>query len=439
MPFFNELTGLTLSLGALATPAIVSTLVASCLLIGALAGSYPTLVLSGFQPINALKGEARVGGKNRMTRGLVVVQYALAIGLMICAAVMGRQLDYIQNKNLGFSDDQVIVLNTNDFSEGSVQTVEAFKQALAGRPEIAGVSGAGYSFTRSFDNVSWQAPDGTPYASERLRVDYEYLETMGMRLVAGRTFSRAYPSDPTNAAVVNERFVEMMGWTEPLGQRLHGYGPDDAAPLTVIGVVEDYHSQSLHEEIGPVFWHMTPDWPYGNILVRARGGQVAGALQSAEEVWRMVSPDAPFDFFFLDEDVQRQYAGEERWGKIVGYATLIALLISSMGLLGLATLAAARRTKEVGVRKVLGASVPNLVALLSADFLKLVVVATLVAWPLAYVAMQRWLGTFAYRMELGAGLFLAVGAAAVVIALLAVSYQAIRAAWRDPVKSLRYE
>ncbi|MEZ4699798.1 MAG: ABC transporter permease [Rhodothermales bacterium] len=440
LPLFKSLTGLPLTMQPLATPASVGALLLLAAAIGLLAGSYPTFVLSAFKPINALKGEARVGGRVRLTRGLVVFQYALAIALMIATTIMTRQLNYLRHKDLGFDSEQVVVLNTFDFSEQSIQTVESFKQALAGRPEIVSAAGAGYSFTRSYDTVSWQEPDGTPRASARLRVDYEYLDTAGMELVAGRNFSRDYPSDPTHAAIVNESFAKAFGWDQPIGQRLLGYNDDEGAePLTVIGVVKDYHSRSLHEPIGPSFWHMTPSYGFGNVLVRVRPGRVTEALQTIEDTWKAVSPDHPFSFFFLDDDVQQQYAAERRWGQIVGYSTLFAILIASMGLVGLAALAASRRTKEIGVRKVLGASVPALVGLLSRDFLKLVALATVIAWPIAFFGMRRWLETFAYRSDMNAGIFLLVGLAAVLIAFLAIAYQAIRAAIADPVKSLRYE
>ncbi len=438
LPLFNALTDLPLPMAPLGTPIAILSLIALALTVGLLAGSYPTLVLSAFRPIHALKGEARVGGRARLTRALVVLQYALAIVLMIATTIMTRQLTYLYQKDLGFDSEQVVALNTYDFSERSIQTVEAFKQALAGRPEIVSVAGAGYSFTRSYDNVSWQEPDGTPRASARLRVDYEYLDTAGMELVAGRNFSREYPSDPTQSVIVTERFAEAFGWEEPIGQRLVGYD-DEAEPRTVIGVVKDYHSRSLHEPIGASFWHMDPEFGFGAILVRLQPGDVPGALSAIETAWKSVSPDRPFDYFFLDEDVQRQYASERKWAQIVGYSTLFAILIASMGLIGLATLAASRRTKEIGVRKVLGASVPALVGLLSADFLKLIALATVIAWPRAFFAMRRWLDTFAYRTDLGAGVFLLVGFLAIVIAFLAIAYQAIRSALADPVKSLRYE
>ena len=383
----------------LGQPQFILFLVGLAGLIGLVAGSYPALVLSGFRPIQALKGEIKTGGKNWLTRGLVVAQYTLAIALIICAGIMTQQLDYLRNKSLGFDQEQVVVINTSDFSERSVATVETFKQAVSGYPQIVNVAGTGYSFSRSYDGVSWQEPDGTPRSAQRLRVDYDYLQTMDMKLVAGRNFSRDFQTDPLQAVIVNESFVKAFGWDDPVGQQLIGYGPDDATPRTVIGVVEDYHFRSLHEPIGPAFWHMTPDFGLSTIMVRIQPENAQNTLTLLEEKWAEASPNAPFNFYFLDEDIQQQYANETRWSKIVAYSTLFALLIACMGLLGLVALAVSKRTKEIGVRKVLGASVPSLVTLMSKDFLKLVLIATLLAWPLAYFSMNRWLDALLDKMN----------------------------------------
>jgi putative ABC transport system permease protein len=261
-----------------------------------------------------------------------------------------------------------------------------------------------------------------------------------MELIAGRNFSKEFPSDSSDAVIVNEALAKEFGWDDAIGRKISGFrNVQGLEEPTVIGVVKDFHFLSLHNEIAPVILHVNPNWPIRYILVKIANANVPQTLALLRDTWHRVSPNAPFEFYFLDEDVENQYRAETRWGKIVGYASVLAIFIACLGLFGLATLTAAKRIKEIGIRKVLGASVAGLAGLLSKDFVKLVLAANLIAWPIAWYAMNKWLQNFAYRTDINWWVFALAGGLALLTALLTVSTQAIKATLANPVEALRYE
>jgi putative ABC transport system permease protein len=266
-------------------------------------------------------------------------------------------------------------------------------------------------------------------------VDYDFLESMGLDLVQGRAFSPDLPTDSLEALVINETAVQQFGWADPLGKRI---ALSSKQTGTVIGVVKDFHFTSLREAMRPVAFHVRPE-EFRYVSARLRPGNVSQVLARLEEIWQQFAPAYPFDYHFLDEDIDALYETEQRLGRAVTYFTGLAVFIACLGLFGLAAFTAERRTKEIGIRKAMGASVPRIVLLISKDFLRLVFVAFVVAAPLAYFALQTWLDNFAYRIEISWGIFLVAGSLSLVVALLTVSYQSIKAALIDPVKSLRYE
>ena len=446
LPFFNDLAGqeLVLALDG-ATLGLLAGVVA---FVGLVAGSYPALYLSGFDPAAVLKGTLQVkGDKSLFRRGLVVVQFALSIFLVAGTLVMARQLQFLQTKNLGFDKEQVVMMSTTGgFSEG-FQTAELLKQELRGAPGVAGVTASAFAFgDPGWATIGYDAEDGAYREFEANFVQPGYIETMGMKMKAGRAFS-APSADTTRGIVVNEALAEEYGWENPLGKRL-----SDAFDHEIIGVVENFNYASLRSEVGPLVLTTNPNQtlrggtnvefassPDPEIVVRVRGEGVQQALSRIEHTWKQVAPDQPFSFTFLDEAVGRQYRTEERLRRIVTAAAGLSIFIACLGLFGLAALAAVRRRKEIGVRKVLGAKTLGLVGLLAKDFAKLVGVAFLLAAPAVYFTAQRWLTGFAYHMDVGLGTLLAAGAGAMLVALLTVSYHALKAARLNPARALRDE
>ena len=442
LPFFNDLTGKTLGLAYLRDAPAMLMLLGLALGTALLAGAYPAVYLSRFQPIETLKKSVRAQGKNRWMQSLVVVQFALSIFFIAGVLVVSGQVRYLKNKNLGFDGEQVVVIPTHstDLAE-SEQRVNTFKNEAQRHPNVVQVAAASTSFGRGLSWNSFSTDDGAHFVYTN-RIDYDFIETLGMEIAAGRRFSEAFPGDAQQGVLVNEALVNDYGWDDPVGQILEGFSLDMEGKTTptVVGVVKDYHFQSLHNAIEPMVLFLRPrDDAFRYLFARLRGEDLPGTLAALEAAWLRAAPDRPFTYHFLDDDFDRQYRAEEQWEHVVTYAALFALLIACLGLFGLAAFTAERRTKEIGIRKTLGASVPGLAAFLSKDFLKLVLLANVLAWPVAYLLLNQWLARFAYHIDISWGIFLIAGLTALGIALVTVSYQAIKAALADPVKSLRYE
>jgi putative ABC transport system permease protein len=338
---------------------------------------------------------------------------------------------YTRDKNLGFDKEHVVVIER----AGALgQQLEALKVELLKDAHIISAAASNTLPGKLFGRETYQpegTPAGTTYPMLFCTVDHDFVKTLGMELVAGRDFSRKFATD-SSAIIVNEAAVKMLGWDDPIGKHVQS-----GRTFTVIGVVKDFHFESLHREIRPLAIHLGS---FTQLLsVRVRPDNVSRALAFLEEKWRSFAPDQPFEFSFLDEDFDRLYRAEQRTGKIFGAFSILSILIACLGLFGLAAFTAEHRTKEIGVRKVLGASVPNLAGLLSKEFVRLVLLANLIAWPIAWYAMHQWLQDFAYRIDINWWVFTLAGGLALVIALLTVSTQAIKAALANPVEALRYE
>jgi putative ABC transport system permease protein len=445
LPFFNQLTGKQLPFTSLLMPEIVGSLLLIGLLITLIAGSYPAFYLSSFSPKYLLSTTFRnQSGAGLFRRSLVVVQFTASVILMVCTFIFYQQLRYIQNQKLGYEPTQVVAITTaaakdksqldalmNDFR--SLSTVVDVCRAQT----FPGAAGSGRSLTKP--NASGNATD-QGMAVQTNRVGNEFMNVLGLKLLAGRTLPAIKdPKDTTIQVVLNKTAVTYLGFTpeKAIGQKVRNLFDGDRTEI--VGVVDDFHFESLHTPIGAYAFHNadTEGRPY--LLVKTRTGQLAETMRQLEQVFRKDLPDSAFEFTFLDDYLNSLYRTEQRTAQVVMIFSALAILIACLGLFGLAAFTAEQRTKEIGVRKVLGASVGSIVTLLSKDFMKLVVVAILIASPIAWYAMNQWLSDFAYKITIDWWVFLLAGLLAVGVALLTVSFQSIKAALTNPVKSLRSE
>jgi putative ABC transport system permease protein len=442
LPFFSELADRSYSVGDLVSPSMAAILVGLVILVGVLAGLYPAFAISRFLPRDVLRGSFSTSPRGtRLRQGLVVFQFAVSAILVIGTLVVLHQLRYMQSKHPGFDREQVLVVDARRapapqrrILKESIETHSAVHRVSA-TYAVPGQSGwpGQHSFPESL-------PEGQNVSLEYIPVDHDYVGTLGLEIVAGRDFDRDIATDAETAVLINEAAVRAAGWATPadaLGRQFTSPGSGKPGGA-VIGVVRDHHHHGLQERIEPIMYGINPG-ALGLLAVRMDATQAASLLSFLDATWQEQLAGYPYEYAFLDETFARQYGEERRLAKIFGTFALLAVIIGCLGLFGLAAFTAQQRRKEVGVRKVLGATVPQLVALLSTDFLKLVAIAVVVATPAAYVAMNRWLEGFAYRVELGPGLFLGAGAIALGVALATVSWQALRAAWADPVMALRSE
>ncbi|WP_119080568.1 ABC transporter permease [Chitinophaga alhagiae] len=435
LPSFNNITGKQLALAV--TPGMTGAFVLITFVTGLLAGSYPALYLSGFKPIAVLKGRlAGSAGELWVRKGLVVFQFAISAVLIVSVMVVYQQIAFVQNKNLGYKRDNVIMF-TREGKLGAEEHLETFMARVRNVPGVVSATYMAHNMTghnSGTSGVQWPGRDPEDRTEfENIAVSYSMEETMGFQVVAGRAFSRDLASD-SNAIIFNEAAIRYMGMKEPLGKTVQLWGET----RHIIGVVKDFHFESLHESVKPVFFRLNPGATYAAVI-KIQAGREKETIAGLEQLYRQFNPGFSFDYQFLDEGYQKMYASEKRIGILSRYFAGLAILISCLGLFGLAAYTAQRRQKEIGVRKVVGASVSNVVMLLSREFLKLVALAVLIALPLAWWATHRWLEGFAYHITPGVGMFVLAGAVTLLITCFTISYQAVRAALANPVHSLRTE
>lgn len=442
---FNTLSGKDLSVAQINHPAFWGGMLLLVAAVGIIAGSYPAFYLSSFRPIAVLKGRItkRVGNAVSLRSVLVIFQFAITVGLIAGTMVIGKQLNYIQNKKLGFDKDQVLILN-NFYTLGN--NCQAFKDEILKHPQVISASMSSSLPTPSSRNSSATFLGRTPDPSKThvvqlFTVDYDYIPTLGMEVVNGRAFSRDFPSD-SSGVILNESAVAMYGLDEPLGQEVSvfsGGTPENPEINTtkVVGVVKNFHFESLRSKIGPLAIFLGES--RGRLSIKIESKEVPRLIADIQQQWNTMGPGQPFDYTFMDEDFSSVYESETRIGQIFSVFTFLAILIACLGLFGLATFTAEQRTKEVGIRKVIGASIGRIFVLLTAEIMKWVLIANLIALPLAYYFMNRWLEGFAYPVDISWFTFTIALVVSLLIALITVSYQALKTAWMKPIKSLRYE
>ncbi|MFD1145231.1 ABC transporter permease [Larkinella insperata] len=442
VPFFNEISAKQLTVDSLFVPQFLPVLLTLPLMVGLLAGSYPAFFLSSFRPISVLKGKINLGLKSAGLRsGLVVFQFMMSVILIVGTLVVYRQINFIQTTKLGFKRDQVLTVNE---AYGLGNQIQAFKEEVLKLPGVVLGSLSSYLPVPSDRSDSALFPEGQidqskAVSSQQWAVDHDYIPTLGMELAQGRNFSREFGAD-SSAVILNETAVKIFGFKNPIGQRVARMVDNEGKVFktyTVIGVVKNFHYESLRQNIGSVALFMEPS--RGSISFRLGGQDIPGLVKQVEAKWRQMAPGMPFNYSFLEDSFDSMYRAEQRVGQIVLTFSVLAILIACLGLFGLAAFMAEQRTKEIGVRKVLGASTTSIVGLLSKDFLRLVLIAILIATPIAWYGMNQWLEDFAYKIDVPWWVFAVAGVAAVVIAFVTVSFQSIKAAMTNPVKSLRSE
>jgi putative ABC transport system permease protein len=444
LPYFSAISGIEMKIRPELLPWLIPTFFGLILFVGLAAGSYPALYLSSFEPATVLKGSFKAGKAGSRFRGILVVgQFIVSIALIIGTSLVLNQLRYMKKKELGFDKSHVLVTQVRD--RKMLQALDSIKAQLKQVPGVLSVTSSSI-VPGGQPSVSIFRPEGfaddESQIMEQYRVDEDFFPTLGIEIVQGRNFSKEFSTDPEDSVIINQAAAQKFGWEDPIGKTIRI--PDDIndenemifEARTVVGVIADFHLASLHKMIAPQIIYNSSG---GALSLRLSPENTSATLTRLKELWGTIDPGRPLDYFFLDESFDAQYRAEERLSGIFSSFTVFAIFIACLGLFGMASYMAEQRTKEIGIRKVLGASVPGVVALLARDFVKLVLIANLVAWPLAYFIMNRWMQNFAYRAGITIWIFFLTGLAAMTIALLTVSFQSIRAALSDPVRAIKYE
>ncbi|PWT98469.1 MAG: cell division protein FtsX [Bacteroidetes bacterium] len=442
LPYFNQVSGKHIEMALLSRPWIVLGLIALVIVVGLLAGSYPAFVLSSFQPIVVLKGKLAAGFKNKWLRGgLVVFQFFISIVLIIGTIIIYTQLNYIRNKDLGFNREQVLVIKG---------TSALGNQARAFKDDVLKINGVQSGTMTGFLPTSgWRTdnplfPDAslnqkTAVSAQNWRVDEDYIPTLGMKMSKGRNFSKEFQTDST-AVILNESAAKLFGFTDPINKSVYtltNFPAPGSKQFHVVGVVKDFNFNSLREQVSPLVLFLSQE--NGSMAFRLNTANITGIISKIESDWTRMAPSQPFSYSFMDDDFNNIYNSEQRIGKIFVSFAILAIFIACLGLFGLVTYAAEQRRREIGIRKVLGASVGNIIGMLSKDFLWLVLISAIIAFPIAWWSMNKWLQDFAYRIHISWWIFVFAAILAMLIACITVGFQAFKAAISNPVKSLRTE
>lgn len=431
LPVFNHLSNKALSLSYLFDVKLIAGYVFLFIITTLLAGFYPAIILSGYNPVQTLYSRFNLGGKNYLQKFLVVLQFTLASFLIIATFTMYKQFNFLTTEKLGYDDTNVVIVN-NEFKTHDAAWL--FKNELLKNPDIISVAPRNGGQWGTAAKLSSDSVINFDYET----VDESFLPTLKIPILAGRNFSTSFPGDSAASVLVNEAFVKKAGWENPIGQTIN-FWYDNNKTYSVVGVVKDYHYQSLSEKIGPQVFTMKKNNNYGMVFIKIKPNTASASLQTIQKTFKQLFPLSPYSYVFLNDKNRKNYDAEAKWKQIMLFGALLTIFISCIGLFGLSVLSAEKRTREIGIRKVLGASVKGVVVILSKDFIKLVGIALIIAIPAAYFVGDKWLQNYPYRITLSWWLFASAAALVVMIALFTVSFQAIKAAVANPVHSLRTE
>lgn len=436
LPFFNELADKELSVNYLLKPSIFALFLLLSIAISFLAGGYPAFFISAFKPVTALKNKlTNTNGGKGMRSGLVVFQFVISSGLILATLVVNQQMSYIQNKDLGYEKDQLLVLRESYFLENDIS---AFKEKISQDARVNSITQSAFVPAGPTDNFVSSIYKNNTYSRRMLfyNIDDQYLSTLGMKLVAGRNFSKEFKNDSSNV-IINQKAAEILGFGEnALGKTITRDQNEYAQNLTVVGVVKDFHFKSLHQEIEPL---IMMNRSYGGLILKANVEDMSGLIKDVSRLWDSFNPKEPFSYTLLDESFNQTYIHEQKMGTVLRIFALLTILVACLGLFGLVTFTAEQRFKEIGIRKVLGSSVPQIISMLSKDFLKLVAISFLVAFPVGYFLMENWLQGFAYRIEMKGWLFVVAGLMTLLIACVTIGLKSFLAATMNPIKALKNE
>ena len=431
LPVFNNLSNKALALSYLFDAKLIAGYFLLFIITSLLAGFYPAIVLSGYSPVQTLYSRFNLAGKNYLQKSLVVLQFALASFLIIATFTIYKQFKFLTNEKLGYDDTDLVIVHHDFKTHGQAWL---FKNELLKDPDIISVAprnGGQWGTVAKLSN-------DTTIQFDYETVDEAYLPTLKIPLTAGRNFSPDFPSDSSNSILVNESFVKQAGWKKPIGQVLN-FWYDNQKKYSVVGVVKDYHFQPMNQKIGPQVFTMKKDNNYGMVYIKIKPNSAAASLQTIQKTFKKLFSLSPYAYTFKNEENLKSYEAEAKWKQIMMFGAILTIFISCIGLFGLSVLATEKRTKEIGIRKVLGASVQGVVSVLSKDFLKLVFISLVIAIPAAWMTAGKWLENYPYRISLSWWLFASAGILVIMIALITVSFQAVKAAMANPVKSLRTE
>jgi len=433
LPIFNTLTNKSLVYSDILSPSNMAVLFLFTVIVGISVGSYPALILSKFKPVDLFTGKQRLSGKNSFTRILVIMQFSLSIILTVVVIGLSRQIRFIVNKDYGFNRENVIIVETQKREvQPSERLYEKFRNRLLNQADIIRVSSASGSFDRV--GMTGFLYNGRRYPASYMRVNFDYFKTMELDFVEGRDFSHKISSD-MQALVVNETLVQTLGLKKAVGTQILY----NSRIFTIIGVVKDSHIFRMDHRIQPALYCINPILPYRYILIKILPHNLSEILDRIRATWEELEPDKPFSWSFLEEDIESQVMNENRWKNIVLYSSLLAIFVACLGVFGLTSISVARRVKEIGIRKVHGATVSNVVGLLTRESIKWVILANVIAWPVAWYVLHKWLQNYAYKISISPAFFLIAAFSMVSVVLLTTSTLTIKAALANPVDSLRYE
>ena len=433
LPVFKTLTTKSLVFSDILSPFSIAVLFLFTMIVGISVGSYPALILSKFKPVDLLKGKQKLSGKNSFTRILVIMQFSLSVILIVVVIGLSRQIQFILNKDYGFNRENMIIVETHKREvEPSERLYEKFRNRLLNQANIIRMSSASGSFDRvGIDRFYY---NGQNYKTSYMRVNFDYFKTMELDFVEGRSFSHEMSSD-MQALVVNESLAQTLGLKKAVGTRMRYH----SRIFTIIGVVKDSHIFGIDHRILPALYYINPIIPLRYILIKISPHNLSETLGRIRATWEELEPDKPFSWSFLEENIEAQVMDENRWKNIVLYSSLLAVFVACLGVFGLTSISVARRVKEVGIRKVHGATVSNVVGLLTKEFIKWVILANVIAWPVAWYVLHKWLQNYAYKISISPAFFLIAAFSMVSVVLLTTSTLTIKAALSNPIDSLRYE